>query len=503
MVNKIGQGCEACEIVGRIDRMKINRNMSAVMTNKQLLRTENRLAASMQRLSSGLKINKAGDNPAGIAISNKMKAQIDALDQAESNASDGIAVMQIADGALNEVSAVLQRMRELSVQAANGTYERSDRESIQKEIDQLRDEVDRISSNTEYNTKTLLDGSSDTRVYAENASRIYISDNVVTGNYQISVTEAAQKAVLPISFPAGGTIVEGDFSINGVDMIVTGGMTEEEFFDSLKAVADEAGCELEHDETSGQFYLYSGRYGSNAELDLSMSKALAEQIGMNSEAGVTFDETTQCYNTVKSGVDAVVSIPTDREASGFSGTATAEADGNRITISDLNGFSIDFLLDENYELPADADLGEIAQSGNFELEVTDIGTLSIQIGANQYQTMAVRIPEVSVDSLYLDTIDVRVKNGPEHSMVVLDEAIAKLSENRSRIGAFQNRLEYAESSLAETQENVTSAYSNLLDTDMAEEMTEYTQQNILDQATISVLSQANDMPQQVLSLLRQ
>ena len=158
--------------------MHINRNMSAVITNNQLLRTENKLAASMERLSSGLKINHASDNPAGLEISNQMRAQINALDQAEANAADGISVLQIADGALNEVTSVLQRMRELSVQAANGTNSYSDRTSIQDEIDELQKEVDRISADTEYNTKTLLDGSSDVRVYASQASRFYVTDSV-------------------------------------------------------------------------------------------------------------------------------------------------------------------------------------------------------------------------------------------------------------------------------------------------------------------------------------
>ena len=118
--------------------MHINRNMSAVITNNQLLRTENKLSASMERLSSGFKINHASDNPAGLAISNKMRAQINALDQAEANASDGISVLQIADGALNEVTSILQRMRDLSVQAAHGTNAYSDRQSIQDEIDELQ-----------------------------------------------------------------------------------------------------------------------------------------------------------------------------------------------------------------------------------------------------------------------------------------------------------------------------------------------------------------------------
>ena len=139
--------------------MKINRNMSAVIASNQLLRTENKMTKTMERLSTGLKINSAEDNPAGVAISNKMRAQIDALDKAGDNSTDAISVMEIADGALNEVTSIIQRMRELSVQAASGVYTFDDKQAIQSEIAQLRDEVDRVSSNTEFNTKELLDGS--------------------------------------------------------------------------------------------------------------------------------------------------------------------------------------------------------------------------------------------------------------------------------------------------------------------------------------------------------
>jgi len=149
----------------------------------------------------------------------------------------------------------------------------------------------------------------------------------------------------------------------------------------------------------------------------------------------------------------------------------------------------------------DFKLKENAQQ-DIKIDVTDIGAMSIQIGANQYQDVDIRIPEISTESMYLDTVDVTVSNGPENGMRTLDDAIAKLSDVRSRIGAFTNRLQYAQNSLAETQEDLTAAYSNILDTDMAEEMTEYTQRNVLEQASISVLSQANDLPQQVLSLLQ-
>ena len=175
--------------------MRINYNVSAAIANKHLLGIEDNLSASMERLSSGLKINHSKDNPAGMAISNKMKAQIDGLNRASQNASDGISVIQIADGALSETTSILQRMRELSVQAASdATMTPADKEAIQKEITSLKDEVDRISTDTEYNSKTLLDGSLDTRVYTKNATRVDISDHVKAGQYQLSIDTAATQA---------------------------------------------------------------------------------------------------------------------------------------------------------------------------------------------------------------------------------------------------------------------------------------------------------------------
>ena len=159
--------------------MKINYNVSAAIANKHLLGIEDNLSTTMERLSSGLKINHSKDNPAGMAISSKMKAQIDGLNRASENASDGVSVIQIADGALNETTSILQRMRELSVQAASdATMTPADREAIQKEITSLKQEVDRISTDTEYNSKTLLDGSLDTRVYTKHATRVDTSDYV-------------------------------------------------------------------------------------------------------------------------------------------------------------------------------------------------------------------------------------------------------------------------------------------------------------------------------------
>lgn len=481
--------------------MKINRNMSAVVANRQLLRTENKLSISMGRLSSGYKINKAGDNPAGMAISSKMKAQIDGLDQAEANSDDGQSVLRIADGALNEVSNMLQRIRELSVQAANGTNSYSDRQSIQDEIDQLTQEVDRISTDTEYNKKTLLDGSTNTRVYvsgthqdktkfARSATRIDFSEEVLPGDYTVEVKTPAKQAEYQLDL--SGLINDPDFeggtiSVNGVGIEYKKGMSADDVYNQMISVADEIGCKFEKDpNTAGGYKITADNRGSKETLTIGMSEEMAKKTGLSHAQGVVQNTDDKSYKLVTGGKDAEIELK-----DGFGSTVISNVEGNRVKITDKGGFSMDFLLS-----------GDVKDKDVLTFQVTDVGAMTIQIGANQYQNMDVNIPEVSSESLYLDTVNVAVNGGADKAISTMDAAIAKLSAIRSGIGACTNRLEYASSSLAETQEDMTTAYSGLMDTDMASEMTEYTQQNILEQAAVSVLSQANDIPQQVLSLLQ-
>lgn len=482
--------------------MKINRNMSAVVANRQLLRTENKLSLSMGRLSSGYKINKAGDNPAGMAISSKMKAQIDGLNQAEANSDDGQSVLRIADGALNEVSNMLQRIRELSVQAANGTNSYSDRQSIQDEIDQLTQEVDRISTDTEYNKKTLLDGSTNTRVYvsgtqtadgtkfARSATRIDFSEEVLPGDYTVEVKTPAKQAEYQLNMSGlindpnfdGGTV-----SINGVGIDYEKGMSADDVYKQLMSVADEIGCKIEKDpNNAGVYNITADNKGSAEVLTVSMSEEMAQKTGLSNDPEAVKNADDNSYKLVASGTDAEIELK-----DGFGSTVITNVEGNRVKITDKGGFSMDFLLSD-----------DVQNGDTLTFDVTDVGAMTIQIGANQYQNMDVHIPEVSSESLYLDTVNVAVNGGADKAISTMDAAIAKLSAVRSGIGAYTNRLEYASSSLAETQEDMTTAYSGLMDTDMASEMTEYTQQNILEQAAVSVLSQANDIPQQVLSLLQ-
>lgn len=471
--------------------MKINRNMSAVIANNQLLRTEGRLQLSMQKLSSGYKINSAEDNPAGMAISNKMRAQIDALDQAKSNAADAQNVMEIADGALNEISNILQRMRELAVQAGSDTNTEDDKKAIQDEIDELKKEVDRISSDTEYNTKTLLDGSSDTRIYTReldangdaslsnnSITRVNISDKVEYDKYELKVNslgESAKASITGIDKPQ-----EGIISINGVDLKITDEMSQDEYIQALQKTATMAGAEMKIE--GDQINFTSVLTGEDSVMEIKLSK---EIVGL---AGADYVQDDEGNASVKKiGKDAVVTAGNNLT------DTTISTDGNRVFVIGNNGFTMDFLINSDIDLTAGPK--------EFQIDITDIGNMTIQIGANQYQQMDVRIPEISVESLYLDTVDITIAGGSDRALDTLDEAIAYTTQVRSRIGAFQNRLDYASNSLGETSEDMTGAYANLMDTDMASEMTEYSAQNILNQAGISVLSQANDLPQQVLSLL--
>ena len=481
--------------------MRINYNVSAAIANKHLLGIEDNLSASMERLSSGLKINHSKDNPAGMAISNKMKAQIDGLNRASQNASDGISVIQIADGALSETTSILQRMRELSVQAASdATMTPADKEAIQKEITSLKDEVDRISTDTEYNSKSLLDGSLDTRVYTKNATRVDISDHVKAGQYELSIDTAATQAG-PVTanqnYNSTAAIgASGTMSINGSKVEIKATDTYAEAFEKIRNAA-ETGETAVKVETNGALSFTSERYGASATLEIAFdNQQIVTALGFTGVVEDPENKGSYVYGQVQngkvivpSGTDAEVTLKKPGDGTGFGDTATWRTDGNKITVTDRAGFEMSFLADAGY-------------TGNLDFDVTDIGTMALHIGANEDQETKVRIPEVSCKSLYIDDADVTTVNGAGRGITQFDDAISKVSEVRSRLGAYQNRLESTVSSLDTFEENMTGAQSRLTDADMASEMTDYTHQNVLNQAAISVLTQANDLPQQVLQILQ-
>ena len=452
--------------------MKINHNVTAQIANVNLKKDERRVSASLEKLSSGYKITKAADDSAGLAISNKMRTQIRALNQASRNSEDGQSIVQTADGALNEVAAILQRIRELAVQNANDTYTVDDRAASQNEIDQLLDEIDRISSTTEFNGKGLLDGSS-SRAITSNVDGIRAlksSTEVPAGDYIFSVNAAPQPAVTEdIEYTIPGILY-----INNTTIEFEDGDTEEMAESKILDVCSKMDIVAEFAGTSATFTTKAE--GDNQQILIRYSSGEPNQIFMGSDVEVELGD-------------------------GFSENAKVSTDGSHITIKDNGGFEM------LVEIPAETPEGS-TEGQEVTLKVYDAGYMGMQIGGNENQMLDMHFDEISCSTLSLRDangqrlINVCSAHGAANAIASLDLAIERVSAARSELGAYENRLEDTVSSLDVASYNMTNSMSRIMDTDMADEMTQYTQLTVLTQAATSMLSQANNKPQEIMNLLQ-
>lgn len=374
--------------------LKINYNASAIVANNSLKMSDNRLTASLERLSSGYKINHAKDNAAGLAIARRMNAQLRGLEVAEQDALDGVSVLEIADGALSEVHDMLQRMNELSIKSATGSITDDDRLTIQAEVAQLKDEIARIGETTEYNGRKLFDGTFDLKGYTDTTEiKVnYFSDTVDLGDYSFELTG--------LTFEADDTVTPGTTAV-----------------------------------------------------------------------------------VTRTDVNPPVSTP-----------VTVTGDKEQLILKGEKDYEIRLGLEDGW----DANGNDI----NITMELTGMGPMTLQIGANEGQTIDMRIPEVSLLNIGIKKTDVSTVDGANKAIDEIKNGIAYISQMRSRMGAYQNRLEHTQTSIATSEENITSAYSRIMDTDMAEEMTEYTNMQVVTQAATSMLAQANERPSQMLQLLQ-
>lgn len=524
--------------------MRINHNIPALKTNNQLAKTNKLLDKSLERLSSGLRINKAADDAAGLAISEKMRTQIAGLEQANRNASDGISVIQTAEGALIEVEAMLQRMRELAVQSANGTYTSEDRKAIQAEIDQLNEEIRRISETTEFNTMTLLDGNIDRRSYSsDNKVRLVsLSDSVAIGNYKLTIEQDARQAVIvgkapspsaPLTLPA--TVNEplnqkGTININGETVKIDETDSLDTIFEKIRNACDNvsinvfagnetaiyetpateprtdmnierAGYSSKSYEPGDPLVFVSRDYGSNQKISI-----YCDNQDLCALLGITID------GAVATGHDAKATLTYNMADSAFNNTATVSVSGNKVTVTDSNDFKMVFEIEpgtvgtrfDDYNI-GDTTIDD-PRGGTpkpVTVSVLDAGPMDLQIGANEGQLMSIRIPRVTPETLGIDKVNIGTADGAQVAITLLDNAINAVSAIRSKLGAYQNRLEHSISNLSVTHENMTESLSRISDVDMAEEMATYTQKNVLAQAGTAMLAQANQRPQTILSLLQQ
>lgn len=479
--------------------MKVNHNIAAVLANHRLKATEKGLSTSVNRLSSGYKINSAKDNPAGFAIAHKMSTQLRGLEKASDNALDGVSAIETAEGALNEVQSMLQRLRELAVQAANDTYTLDDRQSIQIEAEKLQEEIERISKDTEFNKKSLLDGSFDTRAYSntDGVSAKLISDSVLPGEYQFTVDSVATKTTVtcgtinPAAFGVPENIAEtGKIAINGVAIDISTADSIDEIYGKIREGAEVAGIEVTGFGSS--FTFTSEAYGSKWDLDITATPStIANALGLDS-------------TTKTKGTDASVTliVGNNTSTSLFKNTASCSSDGELVKVTDRSGFEMTLKIEnEKYQDIVGSSTATLVGK-TATVDVKDFGYMSLQIGANENQTMDVRIPDISLENLGIENINYLTYESASRGITQVDDALSFVSSVRAKLGAYQNRLDHTISSLDVADESLTSAYSRIMDTDMAEEMTKYTQYNVLQQAGVSVLAQANDLPQTVLQLLQ-
>lgn len=377
--------------------MRINYNVSAMLTNNKLANNDNLLSKSIERLSSGLKINAAKDNPAGLAMAKRMDAQLESLSVANQSAGDGVSVMETADGAMSEISEMLQRLNELAIKSANGLESEKDRKIIQEEVNQLTEEIDRVAKVTEFNGQHLLNGEFSNKGY-------------VNGNLDVKVSS----------------------------------------------------------------------YSRNVTAKIYNIKELVIDI-----------------NSVSANESERYIVKADLTNGGFPDGATASIRDNLVTIQGVNGFEMTLDLTgalEDQSLPVTV--------SDLEIDATGIGPMIIQVGANEGQVMEIDIPEISLREMGIEALDVSTKKSATEAIDRIDGAVRFISSIRGRLGAYQNRLESTMNTLDVTSENVTAAYSRIMDVDMAEEMTNYTTYQVMTQAATSMLAQANERPSQVLQLLQ-
>lgn len=478
--------------------MQINHNISAVIANNQLMKAENRMTNSVQRLSSGLKINCAADDPSGMAISQKMKTQIRGLDRATDNSNDGISVLQTAEGALTEVHSMLQRMNELAVQSANGTYKEKDRQAIQNEINSLCEEIDRISNDTQFNNICLLDGSIDKRGYSDTdgISVITFSDVVEPAEYTIRVDSVATTASVTADLaflPITDAKDEGTISINGIGVMIKEGEEFDSVYKKLRDAGEIVGVNVTRVGTGTDIKFETKEFGSKKSVNIQWSNNVVGNLNLQPQpdgTSATENITTTATSYEVVGLDTKITL-TDELRNGV-----YSADGTKVTITDAGGFQIELDIDPKEIV----DAGAINQ--NITLDIMDIGAMILQVGANEGETVALKIPAVNTYTLGLEHINMLSQSSSTEAIDLVSDAIAKVSSVRSAIGAYQNRLEHTISNLDTSKLNMENALSRIEDVDMAEEMTEYTATSVLNQAGTSVLAQANELPQTVLQLLQ-
>lgn len=570
--------------------MIINHNIAALNTHRQLSINTANTNKNIEKLSSGLRINRAGDDAAGLAISEKMRGQIRGLDQATRNAQDGISLIQTAEGALNETHSILQRMRELSVQSANDTNTTQDREELQKEMNQLTSEINRIGNTTEFNTKKLLNG--------DLSDKFVTKDAVTTPAKTIDVTKAVTQTITvgaePVSWSNASSQVSVDvkfddtasngFDWSKVDSAAASGKNEvsitrgaDGFTLSFDGVDTTAGtpATLNIDAQALAYDAKTDTYSFNNDgISLSFKGsdvknwAEGESVKIDLKKANGGDVDGKTINTIPTSQDWTTDDSTAADKASLTNFKVDATDAQLIEnvskvnvhfaagkltvdLQDANGsvskteYSWDGTSPFSYDangIKFDLDAGDATTlDGTFNLKTetskvttepavvtpaeTEDRSAIFQIGANEKQSLSLAVNDMRAAALGITgtgdgfskednvtdgtnnsnkekALDITNAANAAKAITVVDSAIGKVSSERAKLGAVQNRLEHTINNLGTSSENLTAAESRIRDVDMAKEMMEQTKNNILAQAAQAMLAQANQQPQGVLQLLR-
>lgn len=503
--------------------MVVRTNTMSSNAYRQLGMNNTALSKSLEKLSSGYRINRAGDDASGLAISEKMKAQISGLEQASSNSQDGISLVQTAEGALTEVHSMLNRMVELATKSSNGTIQdQVDRDAIQSEVDALKDEISRVAQSTDFNGIQLLDGSlSVAKVTSVNGKDAATPAKAASFTVDLSsVTGSSGK-----SFTVGDLVVtDGNDKTGGdlADLVLAKGTTATIggiAYDIAKSSDNNGLTFTQH--TAGATTLTAAGIAGAIKVDTaaiadSNVKSIVDgtaAVGTASAAVTTLDFTGKTGKDVLGGTVKLggTTYQFVANAADVDSGNTAVVVGTAAPASDIAN-ALDTAVGSNdpagYTVGHSGNTVTITSSATGSAatayEVKTEGGLTLQVGTtnDSYNRVTVSVGDMSAKGLGIDTLDVSSQKTATTAIQTIKDAINKVSTNRGNLGALQNRLEHAINNLDTTAENMDSANSAIRDTDMAKEMMNYTKMNILSQAAQAMLAQANQQPQNILQLLK-
>jgi len=482
----------------------VNTNISSLTAQRNLTTNSSALSTSIQRLSSGLRINSAKDDAAGLAISERFTAQIRGLNQAARNANDGISLAQTAEGALKASGDILQRVRELSVQSANATNSASDRKAIQAEVGQLLSELDRVSTTTEFNGQKLLDGSfgSATFQVGANANQTITA---TTGNFrtstygaQLNESKAVAASVSGSAGNASGTVIVAGLQTKTINIAASG--TASSVAAAVNAVADSTGVTAAARNVSELKFAASGAVSMAVKGDNTTAANVTFNVSATGTAA-GLAEAVKAFNDVSSqtGITAKLNSAAD-------GLILTNEAGSDISLTNQTGSANATFA----SLDAPATLTSTTGPSFTTGAALNAGTTFVTQGTIEFSSDKGYVlsgtyntaPATSSSLQSVNTIDVSTVDGSTKALKIVDAALASVNGQRASFGALQSRFDTTVANLQSTAENASASRSRIQDADFASETASLSRAQILQQAGTAMVAQANQLPQGILALLR-